>query len=153
VEWTGEAEEFLESRREKLPGSANDVDQAIGRIRRDSEKLAATEGVEVVGVEHVRKAITEPPKEPDAIEKLPRPVRGIVFILTGLGGFLPLSVFVWLSWRPIWRESWSGREFENLGILVLYLVLVTGAIIFLVELVGNGLSEIRKASRSFRDRD
>jgi hypothetical protein len=152
LEWSGEAEEFLESRREKLPGSAIDVDQAISRIRRDSEKLAAAEGVEVVRVEHVKSAIMEPPKEPDAIEKLPRPLRGIVFILTGLGGFLPLSLFVWLSWRPIWRISWSGREFENLGILVVYVLFVVVAFIVLVELVWNGWSEMKEVTRSFRER-
>jgi len=37
LEWTKEAEEFLESRRAKLPGGVAEVDRAIEKIKKDSE--------------------------------------------------------------------------------------------------------------------
>ena len=62
MDWSEEAREFLESRREKLPGDAAEIDLALDRIRKDSEKAAAQAGASLVEKDHVRQAIKGLPK-------------------------------------------------------------------------------------------
>ncbi len=62
MEWSKEAQEFLESRRAKLPGKAAEIDSAIERIRKDSEKAASNAGATLVTKEHVKQAIAGLPK-------------------------------------------------------------------------------------------
>jgi hypothetical protein len=62
MDWSEEAKEFLESRREKLPGNAAEIDLALDRIRKDSEKAATQAGATVVEKDHVRQAIRGLPK-------------------------------------------------------------------------------------------
>jgi hypothetical protein len=48
----------LESRREKLPGKASEIELCLARIRKDSERAASAEGAGEVNKEHVRLAIS-----------------------------------------------------------------------------------------------
>jgi hypothetical protein len=111
LEWCGEAKEFLESLREKLPGSSIDVDKAMKGVREKSEKVALREGAKEVGVEHVKKAVDEslnPPSIQEEFERLPAPARGMTFLLAGIAGLFAWVIYTSWAWSRIWECAPEG---------------------------------------------
>jgi hypothetical protein len=110
MEWSDEAKQFLESRREKLPGEAIEIDMAIERIRKDSEKAAAQAGASTVEKDHVREAITGLKK----IEVTTEATEGslaFVRVLLIMGAiFLVLGLVTELWWRNLERYGEQPEE-------------------------------------------
>jgi len=130
LEWTKEAEEFLESRRAKLPGGVAEVDRAIEKIKKDSEKIAANAGAPVVEKEHVKQAIsglgkieivTEASEQSYAFSK----AMGI------LGGFMFFVGLVMNQWYN--RMAKYGEEpAQDVNIFILRWMLWAGLVILAV---------------------
>ncbi len=127
MEWSKEAEEYLESRRAKLPGKAAEIDLAIERIRKDSEKAAANAGVGVVEKEHVKLAIAGLPK----IEVVTEATEGsfaFVKALVILGGtmlFVGLVMQLWFQSLQKYGEEPTG----DVDIYILRWMLPVGAVV------------------------
>lgn len=135
MEWSNEAQEFLDSRRAKIPGKATEIDLAIDRIRKDSEKAASTAGVGLVEKEHVKLAITGLPK----IEVVTEATEGsfafvrVLIILGIVMLFVGLVIEVW--YRNLAKYGEEPTESEDIFILryMLYvgiIMLVAAGILF-----------------------
>jgi len=133
MEWSDEAREFLESRRAKLPGNDAEIDLAIDRIRKDSEKAAAGAGASIVEKEHVRQAIAGLPK----IEVVTEATEGsfafvrVLVILGAIMLFVGLFVQVWYQ-----NLSKYGEQPEqNMDIFILRYMLYAG----ILALISSGI--------------
>ena len=127
MEWSQEATEFLGSRREKLPGKATEIDLALERIRKDSEKAAETDGVSVVEKDHVKLAIKGLPK----IEVVTEATEGsfafvrVLIILGAVMLFVGLVVEAWYQ-----NLSRYGEEpTEDVDIFILRYMLFVGLVL------------------------
>jgi hypothetical protein len=124
MEWSKEAQEFLESRRAKLPGKAAEIDSAIERIRKDSEKAASNAGATVVDKEHVKLAITGLPKievVTEATEGSFAFVRALV-ILGAIMLFVGLIVEAWYANQ----RKYGDEPTESVDIFILRWMLPVG---------------------------
>ena len=133
MEWTKEAEEFLESRRAKLPGGLAEVDRAIEKIKRDSEKAAAAAGAPAVTMEHVKQAIsglgkieviTEASEQSYAFSK----AMGI------LGGFMLFAGVVMNQWYTR-MAKYGEQPTQNVNIFIVRWMRWAGLVILAVAVV------------------
>jgi len=112
MEWSNEARDFLQSRREKLPGDAAEIDKAIDRIRKDSEKAAEIAESEVVEKDHVKQAIAGLP-EMEVVSEGSEGSFGFVKAIAILGViFLVVGLYteLWYQDKVKYGEQPEGDE-------------------------------------------
>lgn len=133
MEWSDEAREFLESRREKLTGNDAEIDLAIERIRKDSEKAATRAGANTVEKEHVKQAIAGLPK----IEVVTEATEGsfaFVRVLLILGAIMLFVGIVVQAWYQNLSKYGEQPE-QNMDIFILRYMLYAG----IVALAASGI--------------
>jgi hypothetical protein len=133
MEWNQEATEFLESRREKLPGKALEIDLALERSRKDSEKAAANVGAGVVEKDHVKLAIKGLP-EIEVVTEATEGSFAFVRVLVILGSimlFVGISVEMWYQNQA----KYGDEPTEDVDIFILRYMLFVG----LVMLIAAGI--------------
>ncbi|MBU7004116.1 MAG: hypothetical protein HXS50_01020 [Theionarchaea archaeon] len=150
MEWSQEATEFLESRREKLPGKAAEIDLALEKIRKDSEKAAASDGAGTVEKDHVKQAIQGLSK----IEVVTEATEGsfafvrVLVILGGIMLFVGLSVEIWYQNQA----KYGDEPTEDVDIFILRYMLYVGIVLLtaaaLIFVVGR-----RKSGEEWEDEE
>lgn len=130
MEWSKEAQEFVESRRAKLSGKAAEIDSAIERIRKDSEKAASHAGATVVDKEHVKLAITGLAK----IEVVTEATEGSFAFVRALVILGAIMLFVGVTMEAWYanQRKYGDEPTEDVDIFILRWMLPVGIIMLAV---------------------
>ena len=127
MEWSQEAKEFFDSRREKLPGESAEIDLALERIKKDSEKAAEADGASMVQKDHVKLAIKGLPK----IEVVTEATEGsfafvkLLVILGAIMLFVGLVVEMW--YQDL--SKYGDEPTQDVDIYILRYMLYVGLVL------------------------
>ncbi len=130
MEWSTGAKEFLESRREKIPGNAAEIDKVLRRIEKDSEKAAEMSEADMVEKEHVKQAISGLP-DTDVVSEGAEGSFGFIKAVVILAAvFLVVGLYTELWYRDLMR--YGEEPSQNEEVIMLRWMLWVGIIMFVI---------------------